>query len=103
MDERLINIPLLRMSLFKTKRDAVNKCEQSNVLNQLTNSVDRSGTKHEVKVEALYVSLNQNLHPGLGGHLSGRVNNLAMHAGITASETASSFQISPYGSLFYVL
>lgn len=54
MDERLIYTPLLRMSLlsFKTKRDAVNKCEQSNVLNQLTNSVDRSGTKHEVKVEA---------------------------------------------------
>lgn len=52
MDERLINIPLLRMSLFKTKIDAVNKCEQSNVLNQLSNSVDRSGTKHEVKVEA---------------------------------------------------
>lgn len=52
MDQRLIYTPLLRMSLFKTKRDAVNKCEQSNVLNQLTNSVDRSGTKHEVKVEA---------------------------------------------------
>lgn len=52
MDERLIYTPLLRMSLFKTKTDAVNKCEQSNVLNQLTNSVDRSGTKHEVKVEA---------------------------------------------------
>lgn len=52
MDERLIYTPLLRMSLFQKKRDAVNKCEQSNVLNQLTYSVDRSGTKHEVKVEA---------------------------------------------------
>lgn len=41
------------MSYFKLKRNLNSYyCEQSNVLNQLTNSVDRLGTKHEVKVEA---------------------------------------------------